>query len=79
MSDAIAELSKTRTLGPVADLEKHLPADWWRTLFNSLYLKTDADVAEDPRVRRTHHLHELTLFLGLTAHARPGRAFVVRR
>ncbi len=47
MSDVIAELSKTRTLGPVADLEKHLPADWWRTLFNSLYLKTDADVAED--------------------------------
>lgn len=47
MSDAVAEISKTRTLGPVADLEKHLPADWWRTLFNSLYLKTDADVAED--------------------------------
>ena len=47
MSDVVAEISKTRTLGPVADLEKHLPADWWRTLFNSLYLKTDADVAED--------------------------------
>jgi hypothetical protein len=27
-----------RTLGPVSDLERHLPSDWWRTLFNSLYL-----------------------------------------
>jgi D-alanine-D-alanine ligase len=36
-----------RTLGPVADLERHLPADWWRTLFNALYLKTDGDVVEN--------------------------------
>lgn len=34
-------------LGPVADLEKHLPVEWWRHLFNSLYLKTDADVVEN--------------------------------
>ena len=27
-----------RTLGPVSDLERHLPSEWWRTLFNSLYL-----------------------------------------
>lgn len=39
--------SKNRTLGPVADLEKHLPSDWWKTLFNSLYLKTDGDVIEN--------------------------------
>ncbi|HUT62832.1 MAG TPA: methyltransferase domain-containing protein [Anaerolineae bacterium] len=38
----------TRTLGPVSDLERHLPSDWWRTLFNSLYLKTDGDVVENP-------------------------------
>lgn len=38
-----------KTLGPVADLEKHLPPDWWRTLFNSLYLKTDADVVENDK------------------------------
>ena len=37
-----------RTLGPVPDLERHLPSDWWRTLFNSLYLKTDGDVVENP-------------------------------
>lgn len=38
-----------RTLGPVSDLERHLPAEWWKTLFNSLYLKTDADVVENDR------------------------------
>lgn len=37
----------TRTLGPVSDLEKHLPPEWWRSLFNSLYLKTDGDVVEN--------------------------------
>jgi D-alanine-D-alanine ligase len=38
-----------RTLGPVSDLERHLPSDWWRTLFNSLYLETDGDVVENNR------------------------------
>ncbi len=38
----------SRTLGPVSDLERHLPSDWWRSLFNSLYLKTDGDVVENP-------------------------------
>lgn len=36
-----------RTIGPVSDLERHLPTEWWRTLFNSIYLKTDADVVEN--------------------------------
>ena len=40
-------LKAIRTLGPVSDLERHLPADWWRTLFNSIYLKTDGDVVEN--------------------------------
>ena len=45
-------------LGPVADLEAHLPAEWWRKLFNALYVKTDGDVVENvgehaPR-RRLH-------------------------
>ena len=48
MADSsLLEPLKSRTLGPVADLEKHLPPDWWRTLFNSLYLKTDGDVIEN--------------------------------
>ncbi|MBI5618591.1 MAG: methyltransferase domain-containing protein [Gammaproteobacteria bacterium] len=39
--------SGARTLGPVPDLEHHLPAEWWRSLFNALYLKTDGDVVEN--------------------------------
>jgi len=38
-----------RTLGPVSDLERHLPSEWWKTLFNSVYLKTDGDVVENER------------------------------
>ncbi len=40
---------RARTLGPVSDLERHLPSDWWRTLFNSLYLETDGDIVENDR------------------------------
>ena len=38
---------RQRTLGPVSDLERHLPDDWWRTLFNAVYLKTDGDIVEN--------------------------------
>ena len=34
-------------LGPVGDLEQHLPQEWWRKLFNALYVKTDGDVVEN--------------------------------
>lgn len=41
-------LSKApKTLGPVPDLERHLPAEWWDNIFNSIYLKTDGDVVEN--------------------------------
>jgi D-alanine-D-alanine ligase len=41
-------MTKTsRTIGPVEDLERHLPERWWETLFGSLYLKTDGDVVEN--------------------------------
>ena len=36
-----------KTFGPISDLERHLPQDWWRTLFNAIYLKTDGDVVEN--------------------------------
>ncbi len=39
--------SAPRSLGPISDLERHLPAEWWRTLFNAVYLKTDGDVVEN--------------------------------
>jgi len=38
--------SEARTLGPVSELERHLPPEWWRDLFRSLYLKTDGDVID---------------------------------
>ena len=41
--------TRLRTLGPVSDLERHLPSEWWRTLFNSLYLETDGDIVENDR------------------------------
>ena len=41
-----------KTLGPVEDLEVHVRSDWWQTLFNSLYLKTDADLLDDMEVTR---------------------------
>jgi D-alanine-D-alanine ligase len=36
-----------RTIGPVPNLEEHVKPDWWRGIFNHLYLKTDGDVVED--------------------------------
>lgn len=45
--DQKPKASTARTLGPITDLEHHLPAEWWRSLFNSLYLKTDGDVVEN--------------------------------
>lgn len=44
--------------GPVQDLEQHVRPDWWRNIFNSTYLKTDADVVEDAKL--THK--EIDLF-----------------
>ncbi|MEW6073620.1 MAG: methyltransferase domain-containing protein [Planctomycetota bacterium] len=41
---------RSRTLGPVPDLERHLPGEWWKSLFNAVYLKTDGDVVEDLRI-----------------------------
>ncbi len=38
---------RLKTLGPVSDLERHLPVEWWKTLFNAVYLKTDGDVVEN--------------------------------
>ena len=41
-----------KTLGPISDLERHLPPEWWRSLFNALYLKTDGDVTENDDATR---------------------------
>ena len=46
------------------DLERHLPAEWWRGLFNALYLKTDGDVVED-RAATAAELDRVTEAAGL--------------
>ncbi len=42
-----------RTLGPVSDLEEYVKSDWWKGIFNSLYLKTDGDVVADQQITRS--------------------------
>ncbi len=49
------------TVGPVRDLEAFLQPDWWKRIFNSMYLRTDADVVEDETVTS----FELDLFSGI--------------
>jgi D-alanine-D-alanine ligase len=44
------EVPPPNSLGPVQNLEAHVPREWWRGIFNSLYLKTDADVVADERI-----------------------------
>jgi len=39
-----------KSLGPVPSLEEHLHPEWWRLIFNSIYLKTDGDVVDDPQI-----------------------------
>ena len=50
--------SVVSVLGPVDNLERYLQPDWWRRIFNSMYLKTDADVVED----RSITINEVDLF-----------------
>ena len=38
--------SPVRSHGPVDDLEPFVPTEWWRALFGSTYLLTDADVMD---------------------------------
>ena len=49
---------KRTLLGPVGNLEEHVHPDWWRGIFNSLYLKTDADVVDDHEITK----NEVELF-----------------
>lgn len=49
----------TKTFGPIFNFEEHLQPDWWRHIFNPIYLKTDADVIGDQQITTT----EVDLFL----------------
>jgi D-alanine-D-alanine ligase len=39
-----------KILGPVLNLEEHVHSDWWRAIFNPLYLKTDGDIVDDQNI-----------------------------
>ncbi len=41
-----------RCYGPVPTLEEYVRPDWWRSIFGSLYLKTDGDVVDDQAITR---------------------------
>ncbi len=41
-----------KSFGPVESLEEHVPSDWWRRIFNSIYLKTDGDVVNNPSITK---------------------------
>ncbi|MBI5118928.1 methyltransferase domain-containing protein [Candidatus Poribacteria bacterium] len=56
-----------RVLGPVPNLEEYVRPDWWRGIFNSIYLKTDADVVDDDNITR----HEIGLFLEILNNLSP--------
>ena len=43
---------RATAVGPVADLAAHVRPDWWRHVFNALYLKTDGDVVDDAATQR---------------------------
>jgi len=43
---------RIKCLGRVSDLEEHVQSDWWRAIFNSMYLKTDGDVVDDQDITR---------------------------
>ena len=51
MMKKAAAASPARSVGPVADLEPFVPTEWWRALFGSTYLLTDADVMDQSVTR----------------------------
>ena len=52
------DVYRGKILGPVEKLEDYVHPEWWRYLFNSLYLKTDADVVDDENITKS----EIDLF-----------------
>jgi len=54
-------LGCVRSLGPVPILEEYVEPDWWRSIFNSIYLKTDGDVIDDAQITAK----EMDIFLNI--------------
>ncbi|KAJ1569718.1 hypothetical protein HK405_004916 [Cladochytrium tenue] len=49
---AVLDLVQGVCHGRVASIEKMVPQQWWKTVFDAMYLRTDGDVVEDPEVTR---------------------------
>ena len=45
-------MESAKPLGPVPNLEDYVQLDWWRRIFNAIYLKTDSDVVEDQSITK---------------------------
>ena len=41
-----------KSVGPVHSLEEYVQSDWWRRIFDSIYLKTDGDVIDDEEITK---------------------------
>jgi D-alanine-D-alanine ligase len=41
-----------KSFGPVDNFENYLMPDWWKRIFNSMYLKTDGDVVGDENITK---------------------------
>ncbi len=61
MKQKASRRKTTERFGPVENLEMHLRPDWWKRIFNSMYLKTDADVVDDKEISA----YEVGLFEGV--------------
>lgn len=44
---------KPKVFGPVPNLEDYVSSDWWKKIFNPLYLKTDGDVINDQEITKS--------------------------
>ncbi len=54
-------IKPVRTYGPVTQPEAYVHPEWWKHIFNALYLKTDADVVDDHSITK----QETGLFIRL--------------
>ena len=52
MPSRVISRKKIKCLGAVEHLEECVEPDWWRRIFNSLYLKTDGDVVDDKSITK---------------------------
>jgi D-alanine-D-alanine ligase len=65
----LPRVNGTKCFGPVPTLEEYVRPDWWRSIFGSLYLKTDGDVVDDQGITR----QEIDMFASALGAAKDDR------